>query len=478
MSLPQIEQNEEAHRQDYVMQADIYSSPQQEFPAADTLAEVGSDKTLDQRLDLRAPAVTLTCSEPTLQFHLHPEYSLIFNPEEQKIPEYVTSKLCPSQQLDTTLLHCFEELELFYPCIDRRDFYNRLSDLFLLHSTCQGKSTRIPVLAEHLTLAALTCMLLAIGTYLGSGGPSDSNRLSPKDDYFRQASLLWYAESTMLLSKFDCSEHPNMDLLRFQMLEVVYMTMLDRKGGVSRSLALAVDLAYSLRLNNEQTWSSYTIREREYRRLLWWTLCYMDRRVALSFHRPLLLRHSNFDVGDFTELSFEQYMQDGVFDTDRNPSGLGIVRLSWHLPSMPPENYCDWLLFSMRWSKVVAQVWDTTLSFKATQTAANSIKTADALLIEIEKTLPLSLRWNAEDLPSSIMPGDMDRACRFKVIVFEVRTCDPQPTLIVVNTKKTMRPRTCYECRSGSLGCIVTEASYKAEAVAAATRTRLKWPRL
>lgn len=425
-SFSHVEQNEPSYVQDYehTVQSDIYHLPEQHLSLESALANECSDANLDQQPDIIPSASPTMFSEPVLQSQFRPELCLFPNSEETNFPGYVTSKLFPNQQLGTTLLLCFEELELFYPCVDRVDFYNRLTNLFLLKSTCQGKSSRLPKDAEHLSLAALTCMLLAIGTYLGASGPSNSEPLSSPEDCFREASLLWYAESVMLLSKFESSEHPNMDLLRYHILEIIYMTMLDRKGGMSRSLALAVDLAYSLGVHDEQRWSLYTTREKEYRRLLWWTLVYMDRRIALSFQRPLLLRLADFHVGDFTEISFGQYMQDGISDDDQQPSGMGIVRLSLPLPSKPPSNYSDWLLFIMRWCKVVAQVWDVTMSLNDTQAAADSIETADTSLTEIQKALPVSLRWNTGYLPNSIKAGEMDRACRFKVIVFEVRA-DP-----------------------------------------------------
>lgn len=197
--------------------------------------------------------------------------------------------------------------------------------------------------------------------------------------------------------------------------------MLGKRGGMSRSLALAVDLAYSLEINDERTWPSCMIREREYRRILWWTLVYMDCRVALNTQRPLLLRHTGFHVGDFTDISFGQYMQDVEFDSCQITSGLEALRLPWPLPAKPPGNYCDWLLFNMRWCKVVARVWDSKSSPMSIQRTAESIETVDTSLASIQRTLPPSLKWNAGYLPSSIKAGDIDRACRFKIIVFEVR---------------------------------------------------------
>ncbi|KIX00581.1 uncharacterized protein Z518_09646 [Rhinocladiella mackenziei CBS 650.93] len=333
---------------------------------------------------------------------------------------HVSSQLYPDQQLGITLKHCFDELELFYPCMDRSDFYERLSDLFIIHCTCQGRSTQIPLLAKHLSLAALTCILLAIGTYLGYGVSANDEQRSQGDDDCLQASMSWYAESTMLLTKFDWTEQPNTDVLRFHMLEVIYMTMLDKRGGVTKSLSIAVDLAYSLRVNNERTWSTCTIREQEYLRLLWWTLYYMDRRVALSFERPVLIRDTDFFVDEFRCTSARHYMEnDEWHDRADNSSSIGLV---WPMPSKPPEDFFHWLKFCVRWSKIVTRIWDTSFSLKATEAAAlNAIEITDDLLMEAENDLPASLRWDATSLPCSILPGDMDRTYRLKVIVYEVR---------------------------------------------------------
>lgn len=448
-SLAQVGQNVQSQGQHHAVHADACSPSQQDFPLSHTFTEARNNECIVKELGLMAP---LSYSKPMSQARLYFEPPLTTAQDQSETFEHITSKLYPSQQLGSTLKTCFDELELFYPCIDRRDFYSRLSDLFLLHSTCQARSTQIPVTAENLSLAALTCMLLAIGTYLGSAGPSDTSRLSTTDDYFRQASLSWYSESTMLLDQFDCSKHPNIDLLRLHMMEVIYMTMLDRKGGVFRCMALAVDLAYSLGINNEQTWSSYTVREKEYHRLLWWTLCYMDRRIALDSQRPILLKDPDVDVGDFTEDSFQQYMEDASYDKYQTGTHANPVRLSWPSPCKPPENYFDWLLFCMRWSKVVAQIWDTTFALKAFQATVDSIAMADMLLMDIHRTLPPSLGWNVEYLPRSIITGEVDRACRLKVIVFEVRTLFARSKLSTMNAKKSIRPQLCYVCRSGLLG--------------------------
>lgn len=397
--------------------------PQQRFHPAGVLLGAGGDATIHQQ-PITAFNSPLADSElvpqPSLNSYPLAGLQRLDGSEDTDAPKYVSSKLFPNQQLGSILRLCFEELELYYPCIDRIDFYNRLSDLFLLHSICQGKLTRIPANANHLSLAALTCMLLAIGTYLGADSPLKPDRPSQIDDYFRQTSLLWYNESSTLLNQFEGAEHPNLDLIRYHVLEIVYMNMLGRRGGMSRSLALAVDLAYSLEIHDERTWSSCTPREKEYRRILWWTLVYVDCRIALNFQRPLLLRHSDYHVGDFTDISFGHYIQEAESNTSQSMGGWDTLRLPWASPARPPENYSDWLLFSVRWSKLVAQTWHGKSSLRATHRAVESIETVDASLAAIQSALPHSLQWNAGHLPTSITAGAMDRAYRFRLLVFEV----------------------------------------------------------
>ena len=68
---------------------------------------------------------------------------------------------------------------------------------------------------------------------------------------------------------------------RFHLLETIFNTMLEKNSAMSVSKAVAVELAFALELNNETAWADLTQREREYRRLLWWTVYIIDRRISI-----------------------------------------------------------------------------------------------------------------------------------------------------------------------------------------------------
>ena len=337
---------------------------------------------------------------------------------EDDNPTHIISKLFPDEQLGHTLKYCFDELELFYPCIDRLNFYDQLSDLFVLHCVCHGKYTRIPREQMHVSLAALACMLLAIGTYLGGNTTEHESQIHNEDD-FLHASLSWHAESRMLLRTFDWTEQPNFDILRLHILEVIYMTMIDRKGALTKSMVVAIDLAFSLQLHDERTWGFRTAREKAYLQLLWWTLYYMDRRIALRFERPLLIRDMDFVVSEFDAVAIDN-LKEHVLSARLGQNASVITKLAWPPPSNPPDGYFDWLHFRLEWSKIVTRVWDTGFLRRTATVDPERVYLTDSLLSEVEDGLPFNLRWETASLPCLISPGVMDRAYRLKLIVFEV----------------------------------------------------------
>jgi hypothetical protein len=338
---------------------------------------------------------------------------------QSSLHETFITKLFPSEHLGAALLLGFEELELYYPCVDRLEFYSRLSELFILQSSCHAGSTRVESTPECIALAALTCVLAAIGTFLGPDPCSSTGEAASTKDERRQKSLIWYEESTRLVGKFEVYEQPNIDILRYYIMTTIYMSMLERKSGVSRSHALAVDMAHSLNIHDEQKWPSCSPREREFRRLIWCTLVYIDCRIALNFQRPLLLSLPYAKVGPFTDISVLHYMDKEIEGEGRHDCSK-TMGLAWPLPVRVPDNFHLWLLFLMQWGDLVTRVWYPGLPSQAEAQAVSSISTVDDSLAEIQDSLAPSLRWAEESLPDAIKTRHLDRECRLKVLVYEV----------------------------------------------------------
>lgn len=334
--------------------------------------------------------------------------------------EYVVSRLYPDRELGILLKYWFDELEIFYPCVDRVDFYERLSSFFIEHCTCENGMTRIPKEPRHIYLAALTCGMASLATYLGAG--TKPNHRFQEDDYYLKTSMSWYSESRKLLGCIPQSaQEPNIDLLRLQIVEVLHMTIHEDKGGMSKAMVLAIDLAFALRLNDESAWNSFPPKAKEFHRLVWWTVYHFDRRVALKVCRPILIHDADFVVGGFTVESRDIYINDhfstSQMDQETEPRTL---LLQWAPPSARTQDWFDYLLFFSKWDELVTQIWDTCFSLRALkQPDIAKLAISDQLLTKLHSNLPPGLMWDPKQLPNQMQLGDVDRSFRLRLLVFE-----------------------------------------------------------
>ncbi|OCT54515.1 hypothetical protein CLCR_00853 [Cladophialophora carrionii] len=331
--------------------------------------------------------------------------------------DFVISRLQPNQSLGFLLKYCFDELEIYYPCIDRADFYQRLSLLFDRYCAYHGRTTWIPKRPEYLSLAALTCTILALATYLG--GRSASGELHEEDCAITAAE--WHLESRKLLEEYAWSDEPCLDVLRVHILEVLYHTMLEKSQAMSMAKAVAVELAFALDLHNEASWAQLTYRQREYRRMLWWMVYIIDRRVSIRTGRPYLINDTDFVVEDFSSESLRCYLLHPVFD-------LGHIELDgasgvyqWPRPSEPTEDWFAYLQFNTRWSRIATRVWDNCCSLGTARAVdVEEIGALDALLVSLESSLAPTLLWKHMSLLDLTRAGKTDRYIRLRLIIFEV----------------------------------------------------------
>ncbi len=330
----------------------------------------------------------------------------------------VLSGLKAESNLGFLLKYCFDELEFFYPCVNRQDFYNRLFQMLPSASSDNDEEISHKVRqAEYRALAALVCRMLSIAAFLGAGaGPQE--RLQG-DDHYVKASLSWHVESHKLLADSSANDEVSFDAIRAYLLEVIYMTMVQRPRGASKAIAIAIDLSFSIRLHDEQTWTADTPTETEHFRQLWWTVFHLDRRVAFMIGRPYIIRDADFAVGELTTVSRDIYLTART-STSSFPPCIGNVAPE-DLPVTLTEDWFDYFLFSVKWSKIATRAWDKFFSVRSSKSFdADNIELIDALLLKLKSDLPCSLTWDAKRLPMHIYAGDSDRAFRLQLIIFEV----------------------------------------------------------
>jgi hypothetical protein len=333
--------------------------------------------------------------------------------------DFIQTKLQPSKRLGLLLKYCFDELEIYYPCIDRADFYARLSTLFARKCSYRDGLAAIPIIPEDLALAALTCLILALATYMS--GQSTLEELVHAMDDCAAAAWQWHRESRRLLAEFSWDTDPPLDMVRYHLLETIFHTMLEKSRAQSVSKAMAVELAFALELNNENSWRHLSRREREYRRLLWWMVYIVDRRISIRTCRPYLIQDCEFAVGEFSADSRICYLSDTASVLHGRHSDAAFDVYEWPLPEDPAEDWFAYLQFKIGWSKIAARVWNNCCSLRSSRAVdLGEINAIDRLLLTLERSLSPSLLWNQHALLDLVQAGKTDRYLRLRLIIFEV----------------------------------------------------------
>jgi hypothetical protein len=337
--------------------------------------------------------------------------------------EFVHSRLRPDAETGDLLKFCLDELEIYYPCFDRVDFYDRLSNLFTQQCSYNGRDTLIPRKPEWLALAALTCTMLAVATFLG-GCPESS---TSEDDRYGPAAAEWQIESRKLLDAFNWFENPTLDVVRQHILELCYYTMVEQPETAYLSKATLVELAFTMNLHDEESWPiSLTIREREYHRLVWWTVYVIDRRQIIKYAKSYLILDSDYCVQDFSRISKACYLSSGVQDrcvsVPKMTTDLALKIDKWPRPYPPTEDWFGYLLFNVRWSHAAALAWNTCCNMRTIHSTqlASEVNALEGLAAGIESSIPKSLAWNRSVLSDLIRAGASERYLRLRVLIYEV----------------------------------------------------------
>jgi hypothetical protein len=196
------------------------------------------------------------------------------------------------------------------------------------------------------------------------------------------------------------------------------MNMLQRKGDMSRAIAVTVDYAFAMNLNNEDAWTGCALREQEHRRLLWWTIYFLDRRIALLLKRPLLIRDADFIVAGFTDQSRRTFLSRTSLHLT---TGSSDEQRPWKPPLPPTQDWYDYLEFNIRWSKIATRIWDAFFSLRGSRSIeVEQVELIDALLVKLQTGLPPRLRWDVKNLPGLLRQGTEDKHFRLQIVVFEV----------------------------------------------------------
>ena len=183
----------------------------------------------------------------------------------------------------------FREMDSFFPLLDQKTTEARL---FRALQTLGYSNTNliIDVDTAHYPIVALLCSLLVLGE-------CQDPEIKGCDD--SRPGWTMYHRGRKLIQHCGSSRTVDMDLIRYHTLNALYMLDSELLQSASCAISTAVQLAMVARLNDQGLWGDCTPEERQARQRLWWTIYFLDRRIAQRNGTPYIIRNNEIAVDEF-----------------------------------------------------------------------------------------------------------------------------------------------------------------------------------
>ncbi|OQU95826.1 Fungal specific transcription factor domain-containing protein [Cladophialophora immunda] len=361
-----------------------------------------------------------------------------------------------STRLNYLLKLFFDEYHFLYPCIDEESFEVQLQCLFEHYSPDQDCLLLSDGDPEMLVFAAMTCKVLAIAEHIEADGHSSTDAHPPERIVRGEA---WNRESIRLLGLCSRTADKLMDTVRLFMLETLYMLMKENFRKASQALCRAVELSFSMGLNDESTWASCSGEEARSRRILWWTIYFFDRRMAYRLGRPYMIRDSEVSVADFTA------------DIRAIESARIRLPVAGTATTSLDGHWIHYLQFNVGWGRLFAKAWDSLYSLASPRAGSiEEIEIMEALLSKLKRTLPPEMKWK-DPIGSSGTETDVpDRMVRMRLVIYtranllqmlirnnlHIRGCEQDCELDAFGSDRRYTIQVCHKLAASTVQAVVS----------------------
>lgn len=335
-------------------------------------------------------------------------------PEHNELLDLQPAGYFPSLLADTTRLKSsvrvfFEECAYLFPCLQLDEFCPRLFNLFQVYPS-GDHGILLPIECEgDMSLAALTCMVLAASELLRTDGQPDSV------EYYSHQT--WYRESQRLLGLHPKRPLRDLDVLRTYVVEALYKIGLERLSESSQAITQAVELAFTLGLNDERCWLVQADAGRNRSRMLWWTLYLLDRSLAHKIGRPYLIHDNDAVVTDFLGdmCCQDNPLQSQTQEQEGSQTSEFIALSSGYFSD---RDWYWYLQFHVQWARLFSRIWDSVLAPQVPQVGdIEVIEALDSSVVRLRRSIPPSLDWEARSSTTVL-----EHKARLQLLIFTVPT--------------------------------------------------------
>ncbi|KAH0386059.1 hypothetical protein KCU92_g2939, partial [Aureobasidium melanogenum] len=329
-------------------------------------------------------------------------------------------------QMNVMMDEFFSHCNPLYPILHEntlRDQYNSLMGL---------SSVKISSLTKY-HLAAQLNLVCAIVKILKEDCPN--SRQTPGWQEYCRAEDIMYRLSWI--------GNRNLMTVQCLILRTVYLLYLEKLQSTYDAIGRAVRLCFRLGYHVQKTWEGCTPLEVVMRQRVFWTVMYLERRIAFNCGCPYLIRDSDYNV------DYPKSFEDTLMFADKP--------LPVESPASPVGPY---LVAAAKWSKLCSEIWDRSFSLNAPEKHNSElIASTEARLLYLASTFAPHLRWSLNDTTWAPVP-DMPAAIQHqRLILFlrlnQMRLSLRQETMLNCHDNGSMA-EDCFQAASSSIDALVS----------------------
>jgi hypothetical protein len=297
-------------------------------------------------------------------------------------------------------------MDSFFPLMDKVDTERRIfqaldalgySDYELI----------VDVDVQNHAIMALLCNMLVMGECMDPDGTDAEDSRPGWTIYIRGRKLLQQCSSL---------KDNDLDLVRYHTLNCLYMMNCELLQSASHAISTAFQVAVNARLNDQSSWGECTPLEMRSRQMLWWTIYFLDRRIAQRNGSPYLIRDTEVAVEEFVPK--HKALREDV-DDDFSKSDT--------------RDYCQALV---NFSKLWGYIWDAFFAARVEKRRDwEEIEIMDTRILFIRKQLPRSLSWNTDTVGTYMVNGENEPQVRRRLALFIVSTIHLTCTLVLMSNR-------------------------------------------
>jgi hypothetical protein len=287
---------------------------------------------------------------------------------------------------------CSERLGTFIPIIAGDLAENGLLKQIMSVSTSQ-QSSIVLVRRSDMVLISHLYVFLALGSCLEHSYGTQQ--------YITKA-WSFYNQGLRVVNQMTSKVSITVELAKFHLLRATYLMQAESLQSAMEAIWAATCFAMQAKLNDESYWRGICIGQVTPMKRLWWSIYFMERRIAEKCGKPYIIRDEEVQVDDFKFLE---------------PSGISSST-STDSNIIHTDQYLQVLV---NLGRLWAKVWDMDFRRPASRSATwEDVKIMDIRIVHLQRSLPAWMQVREDEVQDYTCDFEPDLQNQRRLVVHTV----------------------------------------------------------